>query len=621
MVNEVLQTVIDYVKLPHTDYAVLINGPWGCGKTYFWKNMVGLELERLLDSKHIERVLYVSLYGMSDVKDIDRSLFAQSYPGINKKWVGKMSRFVSGAIEALGYVDLAKVDLGSLVKVNNSVVCFDDLERSNLPFKEVLGYINTFVEHEGAKVVILCNEKALDEEDVPLYRKMKEKVVGNSLDYKPDYKSVLSTLTDEYKDQKEFHDFLIKNTDLIFHLFKNSETDNLRSLRRAITTLNMVFKTLYEGGIDPSQLAKQLIYAVGPTAFELYGRAADPEKLKAIHAMDYMSLAGIAMMGLKRDEAAEKTYEEQFNDRYFNELGFMEMGSAIGCPPVCEYMITGYLDKDLLLEWAKKLTQIPDEKDQRIKHLIYNAKEMDDKEFEETASQVLDYIQSGDITEIKTYASLYGHFEWYIDEGLVIVTKDQLFEAFKAGFLKAQKAGKLQPNQHLPYEISRLMSQPMSKESQTFRDFVIEMNKQIFDRQRSEHINELLSRFQDEPLAFINALTDHGESGFLLTPVFNQLDIEETANKILSMPNGLRMQFGLALNARYLKYQPQSEYFEELPGLIGIRDAIKTYCEEPAKGLAIPMSLFITQNIVETLDQTIDRLQALKQREVEPAHE
>jgi len=602
---------MDYVKLPHTDYAILINGPWGCGKTYFWKNMVGPELKRLRDSEHIERVLCVSLYGISDVKDIDRSLFAQSYPGINKKCVGKISRFVGGAIEALGYVDLAKVDLRALVKINDSVVCFDDLERSNLPFKEVLGYINTFVEHEGAKVVILCNEKALDEKDVSLYQKMKEKVVGNSLDYKPDYKSVLSTLTDEYKDQKEFYDFLINNTDLILHLFISSKTDNLRSLRRAITTLNKVFETIYGGGIDPNKLAEQLVYAVGPTAFELYGRAADPGALKSIHAKDYMSLAGISMRGLKRDEAAEKTYEEQFNERYFNQLGFLDMGRAIGCPPICDYMITGYLYKDSLLEWAKKLTKVPDEKEQRINDLIFNAKEMNDKKFVDVTLQVLGYVESGDIPEIKTYVSLYGHYEWYNKVSLIILTREQILEKFKQGLQKAQKNSTLISDSHLDVAIGYLLEKPRSKECQNFCDYILKMNKQIFEKKRFDRIQGLLSHLQDKPQDFINALTEYGESGLLLIPVFHQLDIQETTSKILSMPNGLRTRLGVALKERYLKCQPQSEYFEELPALIEIRDAIKGHCEEPAKDSAKSMSLYITQNIVEILDQAIDQLQGL----------
>ncbi len=615
MVNEVLQAVIDYVKLPHTDYAILINGPWGCGKTYFWKNIVGPELKKLLDSKYIERVLYISLYGVSDVKDIDRSLFSQSYPGIRKKCVGKISRFVGSAIEALGYVDLAKINLRSLVKVDGSVICFDDLERSNLPFNEVLGYINTFVEHEGAKIVVLCNEKSIEEADNKFYKKMKEKVIGNSLDYQPDYKTVLSTLMEEYKDQKEFYDFLIKNTDLILHLFKSSKTDNLRSLRRVITTLNMVFKTIYEGGIDPDKLAVQLVYAIGPTAFELYGRAADPEKLKTIHAMNYMSLSGISMRALKKDEAAEKTYEEQFNDHYFSELGFMDMGSALGCPPICDYMITGYLDKDLLLEWATKLTKAPDEKDERIKHLIFNAREMEDEEYATTTSQVLGYIETGDISDIKTYVSLYGHFEWYINESLVSLTEEQILEKFKQGLQKAQETGRLISDSQLEFEIEHLLEKPRSKECQDFCDYILEMNKQIFERQRFDHIQKLLSHFQDDPQAFIHALIDNGESGFLSHPVFHQLNIQETADKILSMPNGLRTRFEMSLYERYLKYGPRLEYIDELLALTGIRDILKDFCETASKGKTIkPMGLFITQDIVRKLDQIVEKLDLIKQK-------
>lgn len=619
MVNEVLQTVMDYVKLPHTDYAILINGPWGCGKTYFWKEIVEPELKSLLESQQIERIMYASLYGISNVRDIDRLLFAQSYPGINHKAVSKVSRFLGGVVEASGRFNLEKVDFRSLVKVSGAIICFDDLERSYLPFEAVLGYINTFVEHEGAKVVILCNEDGINNRNKKVYREMKEKVVGNSLDYQPDYETVLSTLTNEYKDQedqKEFHGFLINNSKLILHLFKSSERNNLRSLRRAITALNMVFKTINEGCIDPNMLAEQLIYAVGTTAFELYGRAADAEKLRSIHKMDYMSLTGISMRALRNDKAVEKTYEEQFNERYFKQHDFLYPDKAVGCPPICDYMITGYLDKDSLLQWAKKLTDEPDEKEQKVKHLTFNHRHMDDEEFERIKSQVLCYIESGDFPDIKTYIGLYYHFKFYVDADIVDLTQEKLLEKFKKGVLIAWQAGRLTPDSRLQFEIKHLLEEPRSKECQDFCDFILGLNEQIFEHQRLDLFNNLLSSIEAEPAAFINALTSNEESGFYFRPVFHRLDSEDMASKILSMSNNSKTQFWDALRERYVKY-PHSEYIEEIPALKRIRDVLKNNYEKSAKGSQLSMSLYITQKIIETLDQAIDQLNEITQQKTE----
>lgn len=620
MVNEVLQTVMDYVKLPHTDYAILINGPWGCGKTYFWKNMVEPQLQTLLKPKQIERVMYVSLYGISNVRDIDRSMFAQSYPGINHKVVGRVSRFLGGAAEALGRIDLEKVDLRSLTRISDAVICFDDLERCDLSTREVLGYINTFVEHEGAKAIILCNEKGIDADDLDLYRKMKEKVVGSSFDFRVEPNIVLSALSDEYKSQTNFHDFLIKNADLILHLFKCSETNNLRALRRAITALNMTFSTILEGGIDPNKLAEQLIYAIGLTAFELYGRTAEPEKLRAIHAMEFMSIAGISRSVLKTDETTNKTYEEEFNGRYFKQFGFLDIGNAVGCPPICDYMITGYLNKDSLLAWAKELTCVPDEKYQRIQNLMSNAREMEDQEFEQTVNDVLADIESGALPQITTYLKVWPHLEWFVKEKLIAISSIQLLAKFEQGLRTAREAHRLEPNQHLKHTLHHYVTKPISNECQTLCDLILQTNKELLENNRIEHIQQLLLDLQDNPQALMTALTESGDSGLLLKPIFHKLDAAAIGNQICLLSNHSKMLFGLALNERYLAYQPQSEYLDELPGLTAVRDALKGHCPKSTEDNRPKlMSIFIIEWIVQAFEEAIALLEKLR-REKEEAN-
>ena len=36
--NELIDAICDYVRKPYTDYAIMLNGKWGSGKTYFWNN-------------------------------------------------------------------------------------------------------------------------------------------------------------------------------------------------------------------------------------------------------------------------------------------------------------------------------------------------------------------------------------------------------------------------------------------------------------------------------------------------------------------------------------------------------------------------------------------------------
>ena len=59
-------------------------------------------------------------------------------------------------------VELEQQDISSVIEsflpIKNSILIFDDLERCNCSINEILGYINSFVEHEKMKVIIVANQ-------------------------------------------------------------------------------------------------------------------------------------------------------------------------------------------------------------------------------------------------------------------------------------------------------------------------------------------------------------------------------------------------------------------------------------------------------------------------------
>ena len=38
--EDLVESILDYVRADYTDYAIMINGEWGSGKTYFWNNKI-----------------------------------------------------------------------------------------------------------------------------------------------------------------------------------------------------------------------------------------------------------------------------------------------------------------------------------------------------------------------------------------------------------------------------------------------------------------------------------------------------------------------------------------------------------------------------------------------------
>lgn len=62
--EKIIKSVKVYIDENMSDYAVMINGAWGSGKTYFVKNELIPELEQ------DKPVIYISLFGIKTIDDL-----------------------------------------------------------------------------------------------------------------------------------------------------------------------------------------------------------------------------------------------------------------------------------------------------------------------------------------------------------------------------------------------------------------------------------------------------------------------------------------------------------------------------------------------------------------------
>lgn len=146
-----------YLNLAHAaGFAVLLSGPWGVGKTYLLKAFLK---ERFAEDA--AQYVYVSLFGLSSIEEIDDALFQAAFPVMTGTAAKVAGRLVKAGLKYL------KVEPGDwdikqfLNKFKAKVYVFDDLERCEAPINKVLGYINQFVEHGSAKVIVLANENEI----------------------------------------------------------------------------------------------------------------------------------------------------------------------------------------------------------------------------------------------------------------------------------------------------------------------------------------------------------------------------------------------------------------------------------------------------------------------------
>ncbi|RUP10302.1 P-loop NTPase fold protein [Hyphomicrobium sp.] len=220
------------------NYAVLLNGPWGAGKTHFVNQFL-----RTYEIKH----LYISLYGMTSTRQIEEEFWRQLHPVLSSKPMKILTAVGKGLLKASIKFDvdgdgkedgsvsptLPELDVAKLANPTGRVLIFDDLERCRMPLDEVLGYINSLVEHSDFKVILIANEKELVEKKDQRYPEIKEKLIGQTLEVRACVNEALDEFIASIADEAA-NKYLSENKAAIIQIYEQSDSGNLRVLKHAL---------------------------------------------------------------------------------------------------------------------------------------------------------------------------------------------------------------------------------------------------------------------------------------------------------------------------------------------------------------------------------------------------
>ena len=119
--------------------AILIDGKWGCGKTYQIKEFL---------KEHVENCHYLSLFGLESIDEINSKLYSEIHS--TKSFLEKGAMLVSKAISAVPYVggigEALEYQMSgkSINPKDTRYIIFDDLERlsKKISYIDLLGYFN-----------------------------------------------------------------------------------------------------------------------------------------------------------------------------------------------------------------------------------------------------------------------------------------------------------------------------------------------------------------------------------------------------------------------------------------------------------------------------------------------
>lgn len=302
--EEIIEIIEKYINRDETNYAILIDGEWGSGKTYFIREKLMPILKEKYEEEKNENEkceikdynlknkspIYISLYGIEDTNEIAKNIYINL---IGEKY-SKFINFSTNIIKIFKTdLELSKITdaLQEIDLLKNRVIIFDDLERCNININTCLGYINNLVEHNNIKVIIVANEKEIGklnyddnfelklisamnkdvnyndpeikdlfgnrketENDIntiikrthrifksgELYKIIKEKLIGKTIYYKPSVTSIFDSLVDRSNLDKDVEKLLKDNKQQIIERLEYNDCTNIRTIKFIIEVINEI---------------------------------------------------------------------------------------------------------------------------------------------------------------------------------------------------------------------------------------------------------------------------------------------------------------------------------------------------------------------------------------------
>jgi len=602
------------------EYALLVKGPWGCGKSHLVKDCI----ETFKQNNKEAKFLYVSLYGINEISDIEAKLFEQLNPILSNKKVMFAGQIAKGVLKGALKIDLdgdGKADATASVAVpdinlvdyltdtSNCILIFDDLERCKLDLQVILGYINYFIEKDGYKVVIIADEdklivnKNLDNEKYH-YADIKEKLIGKTIQVEPDVSNVFDNFVNELfiadNDQdiftnSEIKEILHNNKERIIHVFQQSKHENLRSLRKCFLDLKQWIE-IFDGEIKKSKkLLEHFLSLFVAISMEIHSGNIKPSELSKLLGLSFLIKEA---MDRNKDKQPSKLklacdkYDIDFADTLINPCDWSN------------FFIKGYLDKENVFIALKSTKYFMEESTPNWKKLWYLL-DLEDEEFEVALKSVqydfdnrtfkepgvikhlmgiyIDHIKHG--ISSSTESEILTQFTQYIDDifsdKTVKVTKESLEDV--NGFGSYANLGYTSKYNEKFKEFSNLLVVKIKKEQK--RLLVISSTKIVETMKTSPHyLNTLLTHTSGEKSEFANL------------SVLQYIDDVDFFIAYTSLKNKQKRYFSNVLHNRYQHVTSNHELSEELEWLERFASRLSEYLiEQPDRPSKIVMAYTHTE--------------------------
>ena len=520
--DDLVESILDYIRSDYTDYAIMINGEWGSGKTYFWNHKIRNKIENMTVNGKKLTTIYMSLYGISNLEEISKKIFIETTQLMDKNLKRYMDsngqtfipEYAKTGLDMANFFGVTqngdKIDYENFFSTDDKVLCFDDLERANVDVIDILGYINNFVEHDHIKTIIICNEKELstklkssnlemktfiatyllDKEDKLLttdkpmvekiedtienvfdkandYERIKEKLIGETFEYAPEFTYIINGLLIRYENNGDLIRFLRENTNLIVSTFIKSGTRNLRILKHALNDFKKVFDMVNKSYPNTNNriLQTMLIFTIA-VSFEIKAGKVTKDKFVNINDNEeYKSLVVSSRVFMDNRQFYIKEFDNNYYYNFKTEYRFFKFIEI--------YVRTRIFDmKTFKKDMEDIINTVDTDKLPGYKRLLTEEYwKISDDQFPNVISEVLESVKKGEI-QLIDLLKIYTYFVYFIKKGLI----DYDMQTINSVFLNGMNVSSIT--------------------SEYCEDAEEEIKQMSFDENMPE-MQEILNRFRD----------------------------------------------------------------------------------------------------------------------------
>ena len=537
----------DYLKAENTQYTIMINGSWGSGKTHFWKE----KLHPLVLSKNLKPI-YISLNGISKIEGLEYQMLLGLMPYISNsenKVIKSSTKFIGNAANAVtkfftrssSFSDIFKGVVIDNLNYSGKILCFDDLERCQMPIEEVLGFINNFIEHKSLKAIFLADEKKLENEK---YHKAKEKIIRHTLNFAPSLTELVPQLAIKFNtNDPEFYNFLTNRLQLFTAILEEYEENNLRNISFILDCLQRLFpafKTVKE------EFQMEIILFTIIISIELKTgqiRSTDYQDSKDLDKIDYsfyQILQAKRSNKPDKDKSQVETYPETICDKYLSN----RLEQYCYYNSIYIFILTGYLDGN------KYKTELEERNKSVISQEVidfrtitsYNFRTLSQADFNRLAATVWSNALNGQYS-IYDYINLANFYYFFSKNNLVKETQDEIKKRLTEGLNIAKQrfeTDNYQMSNHLAFE-----SEELTEEFKMIVNNVhIEVNKN-----KDKHIgHQLVAALSSNDLNTLKAVMNKISAK---NKVFGATEKQSLFKAIIGAENIILFNFIRQLTERY----------------------------------------------------------------------